>query len=338
MYVPGKSANDAVKLSSNENPFGASPKVNEALVSFQDFARYPDSESTVLREKVAELLQVEPNQLTFGAGVDDVIQIISRCVLSVGDNIIQATPTFPLYEQHAIIESAYVQNIPLQNGVHDLEKMLAAINDKTKIIWICNPNNPTGTYINEVSLKKFLDFVPSEVLVVVDEAYVEYVAATDFPDTVELTRHYPNVIVLRTFSKVYGLASFRIGFGVGNAAFIQDLEIGRLPFNTGAIAQAVAACAIDDQEFVAHSVAENAAGMAQYVEFFDENNIRYYPSQTNFIFIPCARELGMEIDAKLVAAGYIVRILPAGVRITIGTKADNDGVIACLKENLALLL
>ena len=336
MYVPGKSKG-GVKLSSNENPFGASSKVNETLASFKDFALYPDGGAVVLKEKVADFLKVDTKQLIFGAGGDEVIQMISRSVLLPGDNIIQAFPTFPQYEHHAIIEGADVQNIPLQNGVHDLDGMLAAINDKTKIIWVCNPNNPTGTYVNEVALKGFLNSVPNEIVVVVDEAYVEYVKALDFPNTLELLEQYPNVVVLRTFSKVYGLASFRIGYGVGNAAFIQDLEVGRLPFNTGAISQEVAVAALADQMFVAKSVAENATGLAQYVEFLNLNNIKYYPSQANFIFIPSARELGLEIGAKLLNAGYIVRAFPIGVRITIGKKADNEGIIACLKDNLDLL-
>jgi len=336
MYVPGESVG-GVKLSSNENPFGASAKVNDVLANFTNFARYPDAQATILREKIAEFLAVDTKQLIFGAGVDDVIQLISRSVLAPGDNVVQATPTFPLYEQHAIIEGADVISVPLQNGVHDLDKMIAVINDRTKIIWLCNPNNPTGTYVNEMSLRKFLDSVPNDILVIVDEAYVEYVVAEDFPNTVELIGLYPNVVVLRTFSKVYGLASFRIGYGVGSEKFIQDLEVGRLPFNTGAIAQEVAAVAISDRDFVARSVAENIAGLAQYEEFFNKFDIRYYPSQTNFILIPCALELGMEIGAKLLEAGYIVRVLACGVRITIGSRADNDGVIACLQENLELL-
>lgn len=336
MYVPGKSKG-GIKLSSNENPFGASPKVNEILANFKSFARYPDGGATLLKEVVAKFLKVNTDQLIFGAGGDEVIQMISRSVLSPGDHIIQAFPTFPQYEHHAIIEGADIQNIPLQNGIHDLDGMLAAINHKTKIIWVCNPNNPTGTYVNEGSLKRFLDSVPSEIVVVVDEAYVEYVKASDFPDTLALLEQYPNLIVLRTFSKVYGLASFRIGYGIGNATFIQDLEVGRLPFNTGALAQEVAIVALSDQEFVTESITENTAGLTQYVQFFDTNDIAYYPSQANFIFISSARKLGLEIGAKLMNAGYIVRAFPSGIRITIGTKADNDGVIACLEDHLDLL-
>jgi len=215
--------------------------------------------------------------------------------------------------------------------------MLKAVNDKTKIIWICNPNNPTGTYVGGADLKSFLDRTPKEVLVAVDEAYVEYVTAKDFPETLKLISQYPNLVVLRTFSKVYGLASFRIGFGVGNPDFIQDLEVGRLPFNTGTLAQEAAIAALDDQKFVAKSLTENAKGIAQYVAFLEANNIPYYESQANFIFIPSKRNLGMEIGAKVLDSGYIIRSFPFGIRITIGTTADNTTVIACLKKNLDLL-
>lgn len=336
MYVPGKSKG-GIKLSSNENPFGASSKVTQTLANFKSFERYPDGNATALKEDVAHFLGVNTNQLIFGAGGDEVIQMISRSVLSPKDQIIQAFPTFPQYEHHAIIEGADIKNVPLQNGTHDLDAMLSAINDKTKIIWVCNPNNPTGTYVDESRLKKFLDSVPSEIIVAVDEAYVEYVKATDFPNTLALLKQYPNLIILRTFSKVYGLASFRIGYGIGNTTFIQDLEVGRLPFNTGTISQEVAIAALSDQAFVSQSIAENTAGMLQYTEFLEANNVPYYPSQANFIYIPSARQLGLEIGAKLLEAGYIIRSFPFGIRITIGTKADNEGVIACLKDHLDLL-
>jgi len=335
MYVPGKSMDGLIKLSSNENPFGTSPRVNDVLANFKGFERYPDGSSVMLKKKVAEFLNVDTKQLIFGAGGDEVIQMISRSVLAPGDNIIQAFPTFSQYEHHAIIEGADVQNIPLQDGVHDLGGMLAAINEKTKIIWICNPNNPTGTYVNKKSLCNFLNSVPANVLIAIDEAYIEYASATDFPDTLAMIAKYPNLVILRTFSKVYGLASFRIGFGIGNTDFIQDLEVGRLPFNTSTIAQEVALAALADQTFATKSIEANTAGLAQYTQFLDANNISYYPSQANFIFIPSVH--GGEIATKLMDAGYIVRCLPSGIRITIGKKEDNNAIITCLKENLDLL-
>ena len=336
MYVPGASVG-GVKLSANENPFGASAQVDEVLTQFKDYALYPDGGSTLLKEKVAHFLNVSTEQLIFGAGVDEVIQMISRSVLTPGANIIQASPTFPQYEHHAIIEGADTINVPLQAGVHDLDGMLAAINKKTKMTWVCNPNNPTGTYVGEIAFKKFLDEVPSEILVIVDEAYIEYVTAFDFPNTLELFAHYPNVVILRTFSKVYGLASFRIGYGIGSADLIYDLEVGRLPFNTGTLAQKVATAALADQDFVKMSITKNNAGRGQYTAFLAEHQIPYYTSQANFIFIPSARKLGLLIGAKLAEAGYIVRAFAIGVRITIGAEEDNKGVIACLKENIDLL-
>ena len=336
MYVPGKSIG-GVKLSSNENPFGASLQVEAVVSNFKDFARYPDGASFELKKKVAEFLKIDQEQLIFGAGADEVIQMISRSVLMPQDNIIQASPTFPQYEHHAIIEGADVLNAPLKNGTHDLKTMLKLINEKTKIIWICNPNNPTGTYVNKKDLAEFLDAVAKEILVILDEAYLEYVEAEDFPDSLELLEKYPNVVILRTFSKVYGLASFRVGYGIGNKEFIQNLELGRLPFNTGALAQMTAVAAMDDQEFVKKSVVANVAGRKQYTEFFEKNGIFHYPSQANFIFIPSKRNLGMEIGAKILEAGYIVRAFPFGIRITIGKAEDNEAVIACLNKNLDLL-
>jgi len=336
LYVPGKSVG-GIKLSANENPFGASPKIKEAVAAFTSYSRYPDGASKALKKAVAAFLQVDEGQLIFGAGGDEVIQMVSRSILGPGDNIIQAVPTFPQYEHHAIIEGATTKKIPLKAGVHDLEAMLAAIDQRTKIIWVCNPNNPTGTYVDEVSLRQFLEEVPKHIVVVLDEAYVEYADATDFPRTLKLLDLYPNVVVLRTFSKVYGLASFRIGFGIGHPDFIKLLEASRLPFNTSTVAQAAALAALSDQGFVASSVAANAAGRAQYAAFFEAHRIPNFLSQANFVFIPSQRQLGLEIGEKLAMAGYIVRAFPVGVRITIGSEADNQGVMDCLKEHLELL-
>jgi len=337
MYVPGKSIG-GIKLSSNENPLGASSKTFEAVKEFKNFARYPDGAGGDLKGELARFLNVEPSQLILGAGGDEVIQMISRSVLSPGDNIIQATPTFPQYEHHAIIEAADIKNIPLKNGVHNLDAMKDAIDEKTKIIWICNPNNPTGTYVNNTSLKNFLQEIPNNILVAVDEAYLEYVNASDFPISLELLKQFSNLVILRTFSKVYGLASFRIGYGIGCTDFIQSLELGRLPFNTGSLSQIVAVAALGDQDFVKESKALNTAGLRQYTEFLNEYHVPYYDSQANFIFIPSKRKLGLEIGAKVFEAGYIIRAFPIGVRITVGTKEDNLAVISCLKDNLDLLV
>lgn len=340
-YVPGKSVEaikkeygleKVIKLASNENPFGTSKKVKEAVIASEDFARYPDGATAKLKEKIAEHLQVLPENLLFGSGADEVIQTISRSILVPGDNIVQGAPTFSQYEHHAVIEGAEVRSVPLKNGVHNLEKMAEVIDGKTKIVWVCNPNNPTGTYVNEEELLAFLQKVPSSVLVVVDEAYVEYATAKDFPKTLALQKDYENLIVLRTFSKVYGLAAFRVGYAVGPKELMKELDIVRLPFNTSTIGQTVAIIALEDQNFVAECVRKNESSLKQYTAFFEENHIPYYPSQGNFIFLPL--ENSKEIAKKLEVQGYIIRAFPTGIRITIGTEEENEGLIACLRDTV----
>lgn len=259
-YKPGKSPEDikreynidkVIKLASNENPYGCSPHVETAVLSsLHDTATYPDGYATELRKKVSDHLHVDENQLLFGSGLDEVIQIISRVLLCEGDNIITANETFPQYKHHAIIEGAQVREIPLDNGSFDLDGMFQAIDDRTKIVWICNPNNPSGTYLNEETLVRFLEKVPPEIVVVLDEAYYEYVTADDYPNSIPLLTHFNHLIVLRTFSKAYGLAAFRIGYAVGNAQLIEKINIARLPFNTSTFAQQAALAALEDQDFV----------------------------------------------------------------------------------------
>ncbi|MCL1949328.1 MAG: histidinol-phosphate transaminase [Turicibacter sp.] len=328
-YVPGKTKG-GVKLSANENPFGHSPQVTEVLANFQAFSKYPDGSASLLKEKVSQFLGVEAGQLIFGAGADEVIQMISRTLLMPGDNIIQANPTFSQYEHHAIIEGAQVRNVPVtSDGFHDLGAMYHAIDEKTKIIWVCNPNNPTGTYLSDVALNAFLKQVPSRILVVLDEAYAEYATAKDFPNSMELLKTYPNVMVLRTFSKIFGLASFRVGYGVGNPELISSLDVGRLPFNVSTIGQLVAAAAIDDTDFVKECAVKNAEGLKQYEDFFNSKGISYNPSQANFIFIPTGQ--AKEIGQKLETGGYIIRVFKDGIRITIGKPEDNQAIIELLE-------
>ncbi|PET58427.1 histidinol-phosphate transaminase [Bacillus sp. AFS001701] len=322
-----------VKLSSNENPFGCSSKVSEALKSISDqFSIYPDGAAEALSRKVAEFLSVNPNQLLFGSGADEVIQILSRGLLESKHNIVQATPTFSQYEHHAIIEGAEVRNVPLKNGVHDLKAMFEQIDEQTKIVWICNPNNPTGTYVNQTDLESFLHSVPKSIFVVVDEAYVEYATADDFPDTISLLQKFDNLIILRTFSKVYGLASFRIGYGISSPELMDELNKIRLPFNTSMTAQVVAMAAIEDQTFIKHCVIENSNGLQLYVDFFEKYGIPFFHSQANFIYLEI--ENSKEINEYLESKGFIIRQFPNAIRITVGTHKDNDELINCIKDFL----
>ena len=340
-YQPGKSIEEVkrqfnlekiTKLASNENPFGCSKKVSNAIKDYQkSLAIYPDGYATDLREKLASVLGVGQDELIFGNGSDETIQIISRSLLGPSTNTVMATPTFPQYRHNAILDGAAIKEIPLVNGNHDLDGMLAAIDNQTNVVWLCSPNNPTGTYIPEQELVEFLKKVPTETLVVLDEAYNEYVVADDYYNAIELTRQFENLIVLRTFSKIYGLASLRVGYGVANPAIIRALEPAREPFNLNTLAQLAALNAIGDQEFVQHCREVNRQGLNQFYQFCNENELSYYPSQGNFILIDFQVDAD-EVFQFLLQKGYIVRSgkalgFPTSVRITVGSAEQNEGVL-----------
>ncbi|WP_026689493.1 histidinol-phosphate transaminase [Alteribacter aurantiacus] len=340
-YQPGKPVDEVkrelglekvVKLASNENPYGCSPLAKKAIEDvLSDVAVYPDGYAQKLRTKVANRLEVNEKQLLFGNGSDEVILILCRALLSKGDNIVTATPTFPQYRHNAIIEGAEVKEVPLVNGEHDLDKMREAIDERTKIVFVCNPNNPTGNSIGEKPFLDFLKSVPEDVVVVSDEAYKEYVTAEDYPETVPLLKEYSNLLILRTFSKAYGLASLRIGYGVGNEAFMQSLDPAREPFNTSAIAQSAAYYALDDDDFLLECKQKNREGIRMFEQFCDEHNLHYYPSQGNFVLLDLNVSGSVTFD-RLIRAGYIVRNgealgFPTSVRITVGSKEQNEEII-----------
>ncbi|MEH7460126.1 histidinol-phosphate transaminase [Bacillus sp. JJ1127] len=340
-YKPGKSPEQMkevygdhsfVKLASNENSFGCSPRVMEELQkTWHEHALYPDGGALELRQTIAAKLQVQKEEIICGSGLDEVIQIISRTVLRAGDNIVTAGETFPQYYHHAVIEGCEVKEVPLKDGIYDLEEIALAADEKTKMIWICNPNNPTGTYVDDRKLSKFINRVHEDTLIVIDEAYYEYVTAKDFPETIPLLKKHKNLLILRTFSKAYGLASFRIGYAIGQKELIEKLNVVRLPFNVSSLAQKAAKIACTDAEFIQEVVRINREGIEQYERFCNENEIPFYPSQTNFIFLP-VDDAG-EIYERCAHAGFIIRPFPDGVRITIGTREQNEGVISVLKQH-----
>ena len=349
-YQPGKSIESVkreyhlehiVKLASNENPFGCSQQALAALQqSAASLAIYPDGYATLLREKLAAFLHVSEDELIFGNGSDNLIQIISRALLHPDASTIMSEHTFSQYKHNAVIEGAIIKEVPAIHGEHDLEAMLAAIDEKTNVIWVCSPNNPTGTYISEQKLVNFLDRIPPHILVVLDEAYHEYVVAEDYYDSISLTRKYDNLIVLRTFSKIYGLAALRVGYGVANPGIIKALEPAREPFNVNALAQMAAAASIADQDFVKTCREKNRQGLAQFYEFCHEHNLKYYPSQTNFILIDFQID-DDKIFQFLLERGYIVRSgkalgFPTSVRITVGSAEQNDGLLRVLEDFLAI--
>lgn len=348
-YQPGKSIDEVrrqyglekiVKLASNENPFGCSEKVIETIKEFNaSFALYPDGYATDLRNAMAKHLNVKPTQLIFGNGSDNLIQIISRSLLGPGYNTVMSAHTFSQYSHNAVIEGAEVREVPDIDGAHDLEKMLDAIDDRTNVVWVCSPNNPTGKHISKDSLLSFLERVPKETLVVLDEAYCEYVTAEDHYDAIELVEQFENLITLRTFSKIYGLASFRVGYGISNENVIRALEPVREPFDVNTLAQKVAISAISDQEFIQDCRQRNREGLEQFYTFCQENQLSYYPSQGNFILIDFQADAN-EVFQYLLERGYIVRSgkplgFPTSVRVTVGSKEQNEGVIREMKSFLA---
>ncbi|WP_077213796.1 histidinol-phosphate transaminase [Bacillus dakarensis] len=347
-YQPGKSIDEVkrqfgleriIKLASNENPFGCSEKVLKTIQEFDgSFALYPDGYATDIRMVLSERLGVKPTQLIFGNGSDENIQIISRALLRPGYNTVMSTGTFSQYKHNAIIEGAEVREVPSVNGEHDLEAMLQAIDERTNVVWVCNPNNPTGAYIGKDALLSFINRVPKETLVVLDEAYFEYVVAEDYLDSIDLVDQFENLIILRTFSKAYGLASLRIGYGISNEKVIRALEPARGPFNTGTLAQKAAIAALEDQEYVEMCKQKNREGLEQFYQFCDEHDLSYHPSQTNFILVDFKVD-GDEVFQFLQKRGYIVRSgkglgFPTSVRITVGSVDQNSGVLSAIKEFL----
>jgi histidinol-phosphate aminotransferase len=348
-YQPGRSIEEVkrqfglesiTKLASNENPFGCAESVKEAIRSFNEsLAIYPDGYATNLRTAVSSHVGVKETEVIFGNGSDEIIQIISRSLLYPGRNTVMAAPTFPQYRHNAVIEGAEIREVPLINGSHDLPGMLKQVDENTAVVWICTPNNPTGIYITEAEMAEFLEQVPEDVLVVIDEAYFEYAEAADYPECVKLIETYKNLIVLRTFSKIYGLASLRVGYGVANEEIIAKLEPAREPFNTNTLGQIAAASALSDQEFVTKCKQENQKGLQQFYRFCNEEGLSYYQSQGNFILINFQTD-GDEVFQFLLERGYIVRSgkalgFPTAVRVTVGSAEQNDGIIKIMGEYLA---
>jgi len=349
VYQPGKplevvkkelGLESVIKLASNENPFGCSPKIWERLAEEKDqFHLYPDGNMVEIREALAEHLEVDPRRLIFGNGSDEIVQIICRAYLEPGTESVLADPTFPRYETGIAIEGATAVKVPLKDGVHDLDGMLDKINEKTRIVWICNPNNPTGTIVGKEALERFLEQVPEHVLVVLDEAYYEYVVDPSYPDSMSLLDYNPQIIILRTFSKIYGLAAFRIGYGIAHPDVIQELNRARDPFNVNRLAQKAALAALEDQSYIFYCRSQNRIGMKQIEEKLEEWGLSYFPSQGNFILLDTGRS-GRDAFEYLLKKGIIVRNgeaigYPTHIRVTIGTQEQNERFLQMMSEYLA---
>ncbi|CAM3126278.1 histidinol-phosphate transaminase [Paenibacillus lupini] len=347
VYQPGKPVEDVkrelgleevIKLASNENPFGYSELAKAAIINeLGQIATYPDGASFELNAAVAKKFGVESNQIIFGNGSSDIILMLCRTYLAPGDETIMADETFSQYKHNAEIENARIIEVPLKDGKHDLSAMLAKINDRTKLVWVCNPNNPTGTIVKEDELTAFLDKVPKDVLVVLDEAYCEFVDEPGFPDGIKLLKNYRNLIVLRTFSKIYGLASLRIGYGIGHADVIQYMNQIREPFNTNRLGQVAATASIADDDFVTFCREQNNAGIKYFYSQFDRLGLKYFPAFGNFIMVD-AKLPSAEVFQALLRRGIIVRprwtYYPTYIRVSIGTPEQNEKFIAAFEQVL----
>jgi len=347
-YCPGKpieevkrelGLTEVVKLASNENALGPSPRALEAMrEAISRVHHYPDGSCHDLRAAVAAHLGVPDDHLIFGNGSDDIIHLLGVTFLRPGDEVIQADVTFTRYEAAAILNEAHCHRVPVRDWTHDLEAMADRLNERTRLVFIANPNNPTGTMVTAAQVRAFLRRVPERALVVFDEAYYEYVDRDDYPQTLEYVREGRNVIVLRTFSKIYGLAGLRIGYGIARPEIVSFLDQVREPFNTNLVAQAAGAAALDDAEHVRRTREMNAAGRKRFYEAFDALGLSYAPTEANFVWVDVGRDSRAVFQA-LLQRGVIVRTgdifgAETCLRVTIGTAHENEKFLGALKEAL----
>jgi histidinol-phosphate aminotransferase len=332
----GLQVEDIVKLASNENPLGISPKAEEAIQeALLDIARYPDGNCFALRDAVSKKFNVAPNQIVFGNGSNDILELAARAFLVPGCETIYSQHAFAVYPLVTQAMGAKGVVVPAKNFGHDLSAMLAAITDKTRMIFVANPNNPTGTLIAKDEVFSFLKQVPKNVLVVLDEAYDEYLPAMHKSEAIGWLSEFDNLIISRTFSKAYGLAGLRVGFGLCHADIADMMNRVRQPFNVNSLAQAAAVASLADDEFVARSYALNQAGMLQLTQGLQKLGFEYIPSFANFISI----KVGNATDyyRKLLENGVIVRPvanyeMPEYLRVSIGLFAENAKFLAVLEK------
>ena len=344
-YVPGRPIEEverelkstAIKLASNENPLGPSPLAIEAAQkALAGSNRYPDGNGTFLRDALAKKHGIPAENIILGGGSTELIDLSARMVLRQADCGVTSFGSFPLYYTAIRATGARYVEVPQRDYRFDLESMAEFLPPETKLIFLANPNNPTGTMFDADELDQFLAQVPEHVLIVLDEAYCDYVEAPNYTRSIELVRGGRNIIVLRTFSKVYGLAGLRIGYGIGPAALLDEMNKIRGPFNTSNVAQAAALAAIDDTEHVRRSIESNRSGLAQLSAGLAKLGIKFVPSFTNFVLV----DFGFEtepLSADLLKSGVIVRPMrwmgfPDAIRVSVGAHAENEKCLRALAD------
>jgi len=347
-YVPGKPVSElerelgisnSVKLASNENPLGCSPLALEAINGeLGDIGRYPDGGGFELRNALAAKHGVDTAGITLGNGSNDVLDMIARVFLGPGKESLFSQHAFAVYPLSSQAVGAELKIAPAKDYGHDLDAMAGMISQRIGVIWIANPNNPTGNWLGSSELRSFIESVPAEIIVVVDEAYIEYVDEADYPDSSSWLDAFPNLIVTRTFSKAYGLASLRIGYGLSHPDVADLLNRVRQPFNVNSMALAAARAALDDQGFIQRAVELNRQGMSQLTQGFEDMGLEYIPSVGNFIAVDVNRP-GPEVDQALLREGCIVRPvanygLPDHLRVSIGLPEENERMLSAMKKVL----
>lgn len=348
-YQPGKPVaelerelgiSNSVKLASNENPLGLGAKAKAAIEqALPELARYPDANGFALKAALANKLAVSSEQLILGNGSNELIDLVYHTFVSSGEEIVYSQYTFIVYALATQSHGAKAIEVPAKDFGHDLDAMAAAITEHTKLVCITNPNNPTGTFLSKADLQVFLAKVPKQVLVILDEAYTEYVLPEERHPSIDWLNDYPNVIVSRTFSKAYGLAGLRVGYMVAHPELIGVLNRVREPFNCNSLALAAAEAALSDEAYLEEAVSLNRREMQRYQTFFEEQGLRYVPSQANFITLDLERDAAPVYDA-LLREGVIVRPLagyglPTCLRISIGLEQENQRCMAALAKVLA---
>ena len=330
---------DIVKLASNENPLGPSAAVVAACEkAMRDITRYPDANGFELKQAIADKFGLQTSQLTLGCGSNDVLDLIARVFLAPGTSAVFSQYAFIVYPIATQACGARAIVTPAKDWGHDLDAMLKAIEADTRVVFIANPNNPTGTWLEKAALTNFLRRVPHNVVVVLDEAYTEYVSDAAFPNGFDLLREFPNLIVTRTFSKAYGLAALRVGYAVANPQVADLLNRVRAPFNVNSLGLAAATAALADDDYLARSRALNAQGMTQIVDGVNRLGLPLIPSVGNFVTVEMPGD-AMPIYQKLLQHGVIVRPLlpykmPKHLRISIGLAEENAKFLTALPKVL----
>lgn len=328
-----------IKLASNENPLGCSPKVKEVLSDLVEHTNlYPDASNHELKGEISKKFNVDMDEVFCGTGSDSLIKVICNTLLNPGDECIMGEVTFSRYMHSTQLMGGKSVIIPMKDNALDIEKMVDSITDKTKIIWFCNPNNPTGTIFTKDQFEKVIDKIPSNVVIIMDEAYIEYVTSKDFPDSLELRKKYPNIVILRTFSKAYGLAGLRCGFGIGDKELVKYFNTVIGPFDVNLFAQRAATAALKDTEFIDEVRKVNIEGKKYICKEFEAMGLKYVPTETNFIMVNIERE-DKEVFDSLLRKGVIIRPgsllgMPKWLRVTIGSMEQNKVFIEELKNCL----